>query len=80
MEKETEGEVLEEEKEPVQDAENTHQEETVEIEVKASEEPEEIEEPEAEESQPPEKPERPEKPAFPGYRRADADTAYQGLL
>ena len=50
MEKETEGEVLEEEKEPVQDAENTHQEEAIEIEVKASEEPEEIEEPEAEEA------------------------------
>ena len=74
MEKETEGEVLEEVKEPVQDSENIHQEETVEIKVMASEEPEEIEEPEAEEPQPP------AKPAFPGYRRADADTAYQGLL
>lgn len=50
MEKETEGEVLEEVKEPVQDAENIHQEETVEIEVMASEEPEEIKEPEAAEA------------------------------
>ena len=50
MEKGTEGEVLEEVKEPVQDAENIHQEETVEIEVMASEEPEEIKEPEAAEA------------------------------
>lgn len=39
-----------------------------------------LEESEAEEPKVSEKPEKPEKPAFTGYRRADADTAYQGLL